>query len=235
LHGLSNSAIIATVLVIELDHQSIFTRRLVTEHLMTTLPKIEMSIFEAILSRRSVRQYKSRQISLETIRILLEAAVRAPTAMHSEPWGFVVIQDKKILKKLSDISKPLLIKEVKQNSTEHADHIVDQFRQPEFNIFYNASTLILICGKLATPFYEADCWLAAENLMLAASAMGLGTCVIGSALYALTLAEIKAELSISSSYVAVAPMILGYPDDQIVPVLRNKPIILSSISTAIRS
>ncbi|MGZ8270826.1 MAG: nitroreductase family protein, partial [Methylophilus sp.] len=60
---------------------------------MTRLPKIEISIFEAILSRRSVRRYKARQIGQETIRILLEAAVRAPTAAHQEPWGFVVIQD----------------------------------------------------------------------------------------------------------------------------------------------
>jgi nitroreductase len=202
---------------------------------MTSLAKNDMSIFEAILSRRSVRQYKSRQISQETIRILLEAAVRAPTAMHNEPWGFVVIQDKNTLKKLSDISKPLLIKKVNQDSTERADRIFNEFQKPEFNIFYNASTLILICGKSAVPFYEADCWLASENLMLAASAMGLGTCVIGSALYALAQSDMKIELSIPDSYTVVAPIILGYPDDQIVPVLRHKPIILSSMPTVLKS
>lgn len=203
--------------------------------LMTRLPKIEISIFEAILSRRSVRRYKARQIGQETIRILLEAAVRAPTAAHQEPWGFVVIQDKETLKRLSDKAKPLFINEAEQTLVDHPVHMLDIFKQPDFNIFYNASTLILICGKTAAPFYMADCWLAAENLMLAASAMGLGTCVIGSALPALALAEVKTELSIPASFTVVAPIVVGYPDDEITPVTRKKPVILASIGTTLNS
>jgi nitroreductase len=203
--------------------------------LMTRLPKIEISIFEAILSRRSVRRYKARQIGQETIRILLEAAVRAPTAAHQEPWGFVVIQDKDILKKISDNAKPLFINEAEKTLVDHPAHLLDIFKQPDFNIFYNASTLILICGKTATPFHIADCWLAAENLMLAASAMGLGTCVIGSALPALALAEVKTELSIPNSFTVVAPIVVGYPDDDIAPVTRKKPVILASIGKTLNS
>ena len=66
------------------------------------------------------------------------------------------------------------------------------FAQPDFNIFYNASTLIVICAKLRGPFVVADCWLAAENLMLAACSMGLGTSIIGSAVPGLDTAETKA-------------------------------------------
>jgi len=199
------------------------------ESLMTTLSKVEMSTFEAILSRRSVRQFKSRMVSHETVRILLEAAVRAPTAMHQEPWGFVVIQNSKILQKLSDLSKPLFIKEATQKFYQQASNILEMFRKPDFNIFHNAGTLILVCGESTAPFYEADCWLAAENLMLAATAMGLGTCVIGSALSALSLSEIKDELNIPENFTVVTAITLGYPDDQIKPVSRKKPIIFSSI------
>ena len=60
-----------------------------------------------------------------------------------------------------------------------------------FCVFYDASTLIVICAKPMGPFVSADCWLAAENLMLAASALGLGTCCIGSAIPALNSPEAK--------------------------------------------
>jgi nitroreductase len=54
----------------------------------------------------------------------------------------------------------------------------------------------VICGKPIGPFVAADCWLAAENLMLAATAHGLATCPIGFALAALGDREVKAELGI---------------------------------------
>ncbi|HSF70908.1 MAG TPA: nitroreductase family protein, partial [Methylotenera sp.] len=89
-------------------------------------------------------------------------------------------------------------------------------------------TLILICGKTAAPSYAADCWLAAENLMLAACAMGLGTCVIGSALSALNTPETKIKLNIPENFSAVAPIVVGYPDDEITHVLRKNPLILAN-------
>ena len=131
------------------------------------LPKVEMTVFETILARRSVRKFKARQLDQVTIRTLLEAAVRAPTAVHQEPWAFVTIQDKKLLQTISETAKPLFVNEI-QRRTLHADQKMDIFSHPDFNIFYNAGTLILICGEATAHFVEADCWLAAENLMLAA-------------------------------------------------------------------
>jgi nitroreductase len=199
---------------------------------MIKLPKVEMTVFETILARRSVRKYKSRMVDQSTIRILLEAAVRAPTAIHQEPWGFVAIQDKKLLQSLSDRAKPLFMDEVHRRSPNN-DHMMDVFNKPDFNIFYNSGTLILICGKTAAPYYIADCWLAAENLMLAACAMGLGTCVIGSALNVLSLPDVKAQLNIPEEFSVVSPIILGYPDDEITPALRKNPTILANMPATI--
>lgn len=196
---------------------------------MMPLPKVEMTIFETILARRSVRSYKARKVDRTSISILLEAAVRAPTAIHQEPWAFVVIQDKALLRSLSDQAKPLFVAEAQEKGLEHAGHSFDIFSYPEFNVFYDASTLILICGKTSSPSYAADCWLAAENLMLAACAMGLGTCVIGSALHALNAPETKIKLNIPEKFCVVAPIVVGFPDDEITQVLRKNPVILANI------
>ena len=196
------------------------------------LPKMEMSIFETILARRSVRHYKARRVDKTSISILLEAAVRAPTAIHQEPWAFVIVQDKALLQSLSDQAKPLFVAEAKEIGLAHAGHSFDIFSYPDFNIFYDANTLILICGKTSAPSYAADCWLAAENLMLAACAMGLGTCVIGSAVHALNTVETKIKLNIPEKFCVVAPIVVGFPDDEITQVMRKNPVILANIQAS---
>ncbi len=189
----------------------------------------EMTIFETILARRSVRRYKSRKVDRSMISTLLDAAVRAPTAIHQEPWAFVIIQDAQLLQSLSNQAKPLFVAETQKLALEHTNHSFDIFTQSDFNIFYNANTLILICGETTVPSYAADCWLASENLMLAACGMGLGTCVIGSALPFLNMPEAKVRLNIPEKFSVVAPIIVGYPDDEITPKLRKKPVILANI------
>ena len=192
--------------------------------------KAEITFFEVLLGRRSVRRYQAKRVGKISIISLLEAAVRAPTAMHQEPWAFVIINDKKTLKSLSDLAKPLIIAKAKLTPIERSQHMEELFDNPDFNIFYDAGTLIIICGKTDAPFYSADCWLAAENIMLAACAMGLGSCVIGSALPALNLNDVKAQLKISDKYTAVAPIIIGYPNQENTPTTRNAPVILSQIA-----
>jgi len=52
-------------------------------------------------------------------------------------------------------------------------------RDESFKVFYDAGTLIVICTTEQNHYAEADCWLSAQNLMLAACDLGLGTCPIG--------------------------------------------------------
>jgi nitroreductase len=185
------------------------------------------SVFEAILARRSVRAYSPDGLGRGTIQTLLEAAVRAPTAMHEEPWAFVVVQDKQLLKRLSDRAKPLFAEEMRRRSTPGSSHSFKHMTAPDFDLFHGAATLIVICAELPGPFVAADCWLAAENLMLAACAMGLGSCVIGSAAAALNQPEVKSELGIPERYSAVAPIIVGVPSGETAATTRKEPMILS--------
>ena len=185
----------------------------------------EKNIFETILARRSVRAYAPDELDRNTVQTLLEAAVRAPTAMHEEPWAFVVVQNGQVLKQLSDRAKPLFIESLHPRQT--GGHALDIFSSPDFNIFYDAGTLIVICAKPSGPFVEADCWLAAENLMLAACAIGLGSCVIGSSVAALNTPEMKAKLGLPAEFNAVAPIIVGVPSGETAATSRKEPLILA--------
>jgi nitroreductase len=189
-------------------------------------PMVAMSALDAIYHRRSVRDYSPRAIDEATIRSLLDAAVHAPTAMHEEPWSFAVIQDKNLLNRLSDSAKERVRNEAQSSDSHHAKHSLEVVNAPDFHVFYNAGTLIVIYSKFPGPFVVADCWLAAENLLLAACAKGLGTCVIGFAASALNTPEWKAELKIPAEMTAIAPVIVGVPAGETPPVPRKSPEIL---------
>jgi nitroreductase len=189
-------------------------------------PEVPMSALDAIYHRRAVRDYAPRTIEKAVILTLLDAAVHAPTAMKEEPWSFAVIQDKNLLNRLSDSSKEWLRNQAQGSDSDRAKHILDLVNKPDFHIFYNAGTLIIICGKFQGPYVAADCWLAAENLMLAACAKGLGTCVIGLAVSALNTPEWKAELKIPAEFTAIAPIILGVPAGQTPVVPRKQPEVI---------
>jgi nitroreductase len=184
-----------------------------------------MQLMDAIYKRRAVRSYQDRPLSEDILRKLLEAAVRAPSAINRQPWTFVVIEGKDALKEYSTRAKRSVLESMTPNSPliEYREILAD----PSFNIFYDAGTLVVICGISKNPGDAEDCCLAAENFMLAALDFGLGTCPIGFARPWLNLPEVKDEFRIPSPYVPVMPIIVGYPTStDIRPVDRRAPEII---------
>jgi len=177
------------------------------------LAEAKLDTMSAIYRRRAIRSYSAEKIDKAAIERLLDAAVHAPTAVHREPWAFVVIQNKECLRRYSDRAKSLLLaqQEAKSFFGEAEPKALAALSDPNFNIFYDAGTLVVIGCKARGPFVEADCWLAAENLMLAATAEGFGTCCIGFAVGVLNTPEVKRELGIPEAGAAVAPIIIGVP------------------------
>ncbi|HBE77830.1 MAG TPA: nitroreductase family protein [Firmicutes bacterium] len=168
-----------------------------------------MDLMKALYTRRSIRKYKNDPVPKNMIEQLLEAATMAPSASNSQSWSFVVIQDVKLLKEYSDRAKALFLSLTKDKPDPH--NYLKILSDPDFNIFYNAGTLIIIYGSDQLTAY-GDCCLAAQNLMLAAHTMELGTCWIGFSVALLDQADFKAELGIPQNLTAVAPLIVGYPD-----------------------
>lgn len=173
-----------------------------------------VTVMDAIQNRRAIRDYHNKSIDREMIYAVIDAAIKAPTAMHKEPWSFLVIESKDIMDRVSETARTLIREAAEKNpDSNQIKFDLDLLSQPDFNIFYNAQTLIVIYSKSPGAFVVPDCWVAAENLMLAAHALGLGTCPIALALSPLNSAEWKAELNISDEMTAIAPIIIGWPKD----------------------
>lgn len=186
-----------------------------------------MELLDALYTRRSVRKYKDQPIPRELIKKLIDSAVAAPSAMNAQPWAFLVIENQTTLKDLSDKSKSLLLGAMEDNP--RLARYRGLLSNPDFNIFYQAPAVIVVLAKPSGPHASEDCALAAQNLMLAAHDLGLGTCWIGFALAALSQPEIKQRLSIPDDYVAVAPIVLGYPEIMPPSTPRSEPEIVDWI------
>ena len=192
-----------------------------------------MDVLEAISLRRAIRSYQPDPVPKDVVQGLLDAAVHAPTALHGEPWAFIVIQDRRLLERYSDLAKATWsaprdgTRAVATGRQPSEMHAVALMSAPDFNIFYDAGTLVAIGARPLNPFVQADCWLAAENLMLAARAKQLGTCTIGFAVPVLNRPEVKTELGIPADVVMVAPIIVGVPREWPPATGRRAPEILS--------
>jgi nitroreductase len=147
--------------------------------------------------------------------------------MNLQPWWFSVIQDRERLKRYSERAKWRCLEQLPTDP--RLQRYEAMLRDEAFNIFYDAGTLVVIGSIQPGPFHDADCWLAAANLMLAACGEGLATCCIGFAVEVLNEAEVKAELCCPPDGVAVAPIILGYPRGTTPVVPRAEPRIASWI------
>ncbi len=182
-----------------------------------------MELHEAIYRRRAVRAYYPKAVDEVLLRSLLKAAVQAPSAMNRQPWRFAVVQNTQTLRRYSDEAKRLLLQRLRTD--QKSAHYAQLLGSEAFNIFYDASTLVAIGVDEPNDYSAADCWLAAQNLMLAATAASLGTCPIGFAVGVLNTAEVKRELGFAPGGQLYAPIIVGYPTESQPPVPREPPAV----------
>ena len=151
-----------------------------------------MDTLEAIYKRRSCRNFLEAPVEEEKIEILLRAAFSAPTAANMQPWEFIVITEDRILGELKD--KLIFAR-------------------------YNAPTAIVVCGnmKLAFKGYDRDLWIedcsaAIENMLLAATDIGLGSLWIGIYPIKSKIEPVKKILDIPEYVIPLAMVYFGYPN-----------------------
>ena len=183
-----------------------------------------MELKTAIYDRRSIRNYTEEKVTKEIINQLIEVGIQAPSSMNKQAWSFAVIQDPLLLKSLSDRAKEYLLAQIPEKP--YLENYKGIFTNPTFNIFYNATTLLTVFARPEGPNSSADAALAAQNIMLTAHELGLGTCWIGFAQAIMSVPDVKKELGIPEHYQVIAPLIIGYPAKEMPAIKRNTPEIL---------
>jgi len=162
-----------------------------------------MEIMEAIKTRRSIRDYKTTGVEDKDIELVLDAARWAPSWINFQVWRFIIVRDGETKAKLSELT--------------HSN--------PAAGAVKNAPVVIALCAELGKSgcylgqpttdrgeiWYMFDVALAAQNLMLAARSLGLGTVAVCSRINS---EEIASVLNIPEGFIFVALIPLGYPNEE---------------------
>lgn len=154
--------------------------------------QIEKNVFDAMYNRRSIRSYvEGKEVEHEKIIKLLKAGMAAPSACNLQPWEFIIITGKEAL---------------------------IEFKSCLGGGKYNAPLAFVVCGNTSYIPWEGDtgtidCSAAIENMMLAATVMGLGSVWIGD--YDAT--KVCQLLDIPSHVVPISVVLFGYPAEQKAP------------------
>ena len=166
-----------------------------------------MDAIKAMHERRSIRAYEPRPVPRELIEELLWAAVQAPTPPVSgqAPWVLCVLEGAERLAQYGAQAKHYA-----RTHQPDGQHWAWSER-PEFQVFWGASTLVLICAQKGNPETPYDCCRAGQNLLIAAQARGVGTCWVGAPLPWLRNPGVAAELGMPQGYDPEVAIALGYP------------------------
>ena len=147
-------------------------------------------VIEALKSRRAIRIYEDKAVPDSAIQIMLKAATYAPSAINIQPWKFSIVTNKEEMKRFSDTAKQALLQTLPDVADEGLERFKNAMKNPQYNMFYDAPLLVFISG-IQSQFAVNDCSMAAQNMMLAAYTLGIGSCWIGGAALSLTLRRVK--------------------------------------------
>ena len=142
---------------------------------------------ENIFSRKSVRSYEDKDIEKEKIALLLQAAMAAPSGRDLRPWEFIVLNDRTILDSLS-------------------------VKLPYAKMLTQARYAIVVCGDVArSSYWYLDCSAAAQNILLAAEAQGLGAVWTAAYPYEDRIRVVRKYTELPGNIVPLCVIPFGYP------------------------
>ncbi len=177
-----------------------------------------------IAERRAVRSYEPRAVPKDVIKKIIKAANQAPSGMNSQPWRFVVVKDGKFHKKLTETSitnSKKLLKSLKRKYPERYKTIMKRYDDLEDPIYYSAPVIIFVIGT--GKYADSSCPLACQNIMLAAYALGLGSCWVQFGSLVTDNKEIKKRLGLIKGEKIFGPIIVGYTKKFPKPPTKKKP------------
>lgn len=155
---------------------------------------MDTGFIQTIFARRSIRKYTAEPVSEADIKTLLEAAMAAPSASNRKPWQFIVVAERHTLDRLAE-------------------------SHPHAKMLFEAPLCIAVCGDLTEMerFWVQDCSAATENLLLAATALGLGAVWLGVYPREERVAAVRQVLGIPETIVPLNLISIGHPAEETEP------------------
>ena len=173
---------------------------------LVTESQKKRGVIEAIQERRSIRAYTDTPVEREKLQLLAECGVLAPNAMGKQNWEIRIVDSKEWI----DNATAAYLKAVEGTGK------VDYMLTPTFkNIFRNGSAVIFV-GAPDGLFAGEDVGCLGQNVMLAATELGLGTCFLGSVQMMFAepaMQEYLQSLGFSDGYKLRYALAVGYPDE----------------------
>jgi nitroreductase len=152
-----------------------------------------MDVLEAILNRRSIRQYTDRPVSDDVIEILLKAAMYAPSAVNKQPWHYIVFRDREIMEGIISFH---------QNAA----------------MLRHANVAILVCWdeelQHDAGYGPVDCSAATQNILLSAFSLGLGSVWVGLYPRIQRMEAVHALFGLPQNIRPFSIVSLGYPAEE---------------------
>jgi nitroreductase len=153
---------------------------------------------QLIHQRRSIRKFTDQPVAKEHIQVMLEAAMAAPSAHNRQHWHFIVVQERETLDRLSDVHR--YAKMLKQ-----------------------ATLCIAVCGDATHTFWQQDCAAATQNILLAATGLGLGSVWLGIYPNPEPVQAVRDLLQVPASHTPFCLIALGHPAEEKGPAQRFDP------------
>jgi nitroreductase len=202
-----------------------------------------MDLFDAIRDRKSIRKFKQTPVPDEDIRKILDAGRWAPSANNAQPWSFIVIKDRAVLKSMAGAVREIIDRMIPYAESEKQAQRLATYKSNYYTFFENAPAVIAVCMEaydagtdrlLAKMGYSTEdikrlrplpglqsVSAAIQNMLLAIHALGYGSCWMTGPLVAQDAFERILGFEKEKSVVALLP--LGVPGED-PPARSRKPL-----------
>ncbi len=172
----------------------------------TTMNNSDTPVIDAIMARRSIRQYKETPVPRELLQKIAECGVNAPNAMNKQEWEVRILDDANYMNEVTEL--------MKQEMPQFVNSDAPGFR----NAFRNAMALIAVaCPDDEMGMTLINVGLMGENMCLAAQELGLGTCIMAApSIFMNSSASAKPyldKLGFTPGYKLRYFLAVGYPDE----------------------
>jgi len=145
------------------------------------------AVLQNIFSRKSVRNFTDQEVSKEDLELLVKAGMAAPSGKNVQPWSFVIVSDRETLDKMAE-------------------------GLPYAKMLKNVKHAIIVCGDAdKSSYWYLDCSAAAQNILLAAEAMGLGGTWTAAYPYDERINVVKENIGLPDNIIPLNVIPIGYP------------------------